>query len=166
MLLPATVVTLLTPHVYSVQDIVLPDVTQSEVAVASVSIEATREFTIEDVNPKHEAPAGVMEVENTRVALSPELVPVCSCESTGNPHKKPVQYKSNGEVLRGHVHSPDTGMCQINAEVWQDTAEELGHDIETKRGNIQMANYIYEEHGLEPWSASQHCWSEVLTVAE
>lgn len=89
--------------------------------------------------------------------ISP-LPRICSCESTGAPDNTPVQFNQDGSVLHGEKHPPDTGACQINADVWGAQAQTLGYDINTRNGNYAMANYILETAGQSQWSASKACW--------
>jgi hypothetical protein len=90
--------------------------------------------------------------------INPALIPVCTCESSQGTHQ-PQQFDLiTGEVLHGRIHYPDTGYCQINSEVWLNKANELGFNIDTLNGNIQMANWIYEQDGLKPWESSKACW--------
>jgi hypothetical protein len=87
------------------------------------------------------------------------LVKICKAES-GN-----RQFKENGKVLRGITTPSDIGYCQINETYWNDTARDMGIDIYTEEGNKEMAMYIFERQGGEPWSASRcskvkitNCW--------
>ena len=97
-------------------------------------------------------------VEKSIPELHPNLKVICSCESTGIPDGKPEHYESDGvTVLSGRVDPRDRGMCQISSFYWGQKAQELGYDIETPTGNTQMANYIFEHQGSQPWSASKKC---------
>jgi len=156
LLLPVSIATFMAPQPYSITSTILAG--SEETDAVSYNIEA------EDVNPGVVGGTGEEQVSNIIIpaVLYPELIPVCSCESTGSPFNEPIQFNADGSVVRGHIHPPDTGMCQINANVWQTTAEGLGYDIETKEGNILMANFIYDKHGLAPWSASKSCWDKAL----
>jgi hypothetical protein len=82
------------------------------------------------------------------------FVKIADCESNLR------QFEDNGEVRRGRLHSPDTGLFQINKKVWGETAEKLNLDIETLEGNIKMAKVVYDTQGLQAWKASQHCWDK------
>lgn len=95
------------------------------------------------------------------VTLHPALKPVCACESSfeGNKYGTPRHYEKDGITVRtGRVNPQDRGMCQLNAYYWRDKALSLGFDIETREGNIKMANWIHSQHGLQPWKWSRHCW--------
>lgn len=89
------------------------------------------------------------------VKLLPELVPICACESVGNKNAKPQHFNADGSVK---YYQGNYGMCQINLSTWGDLSNRLGYDIITERGNILMANYIYEKEGSRPWRWSRHCW--------
>lgn len=97
-------------------------------------------------------------VKEIPVLRDQTLVRICACESAGSPDKEPVHYAADGSVLRGRLVPQDTGMCQINSYYWGADALRLGFDLETPEGNIQMANYIYDRKGTQPWNASKSCW--------
>jgi hypothetical protein len=102
-----------------------------------------------------------VEINKEEIVLALELMPVCSCESTGSPYNKPRQFNNDGSVRYGRQNPLDTGMCQINKKWWLSKAIKLGYDIETEEGNILMANWIYKHEGLKPWSWSKSCWQNV-----
>jgi hypothetical protein len=54
--------------------------------------------------------------------------------------------------------STDWGLFQINDWHWGAKAKELGFDIMTEQGNRDMAQWIYENMGTGPWSASKAGW--------
>lgn len=85
------------------------------------------------------------------VELLPELVPVCACETTGNPHAEPVHIPSQNATA-------DVGICQINLWYQGDKAKKMGLDLFKERDNIIYANNLYTEQGLSPWIHSRHCW--------
>lgn len=91
------------------------------------------------------------------VKLDPALVPICSCESTGNRNGPPRQFNDDGSVILGKINQADVGMCQINLDYWGEEADKLGYDVFTEDGNIKMANHIYSEYGAQPWSWSNNC---------
>jgi hypothetical protein len=84
--------------------------------------------------------------------LPPVMQRIAQCESRGQ------HFTKEGKVLLGHRHPQDTGLFQINAVVWAKKAEALGYDIRTPEGNTQMARYIFENYGSEPWRSSAKCW--------
>lgn len=90
----------------------------------------------------------------------PEMIYVAQCESTFR------HYGADGNVLRGNVVSADVGVMQINEYYHLDRAVSLGYDIQTLEGNLGYARFLYEEQGLQPWSASKPCWSSKHAVAQ
>lgn len=95
--------------------------------------------------------------------LVPQLIPVCSCESTGKWNGTPTQFDKNGKVLHGKVNPNDIGMCQINMEAKNGhlaQTKKLGLDVYTEAGNIAYANYLYAKNGLKDWGWSKHCWKD------
>lgn len=83
----------------------------------------------------------------------PDLARIAFCESAYR-HNTP-----EGDVLRGYVDKRDVGIMQINEHYHGQTAEELGYDIYTIRGNLAYARYLYEKQGSRPWNASKACWA-------
>ncbi|WP_395019787.1 hypothetical protein [Dongia sp.] len=80
------------------------------------------------------------------------LKEIARCESKGR------QFEDDGSVVRGEIDPRDTGKYQINTFYWADTAKALGFDIYTEAGNEQMAAWLLEHEGTDPWNASAHCW--------
>jgi len=70
------------------------------------------------------------------------------------------QYNTDGSVLAGRVHPPDSGIFQINSAVWQEAANLIGYDLKTPEGNIDFALWLYKEQGTAPWLWSKSCWSK------
>ncbi len=153
-LLPVTMVTFISPPAQT-----LPEVVLGESPVAGIHVIAST--TPELVNPEPEVITGE-KATSTSVALRSQLKPICGCESGGGPFNEPVQFNADGSVLQGRVNPLDTGMCQINKKYWLTEAISLGYDINTKEGNISMANVIYDRHGTQPWTASKSCWGKAL----
>ncbi|MGM0629012.1 MAG: hypothetical protein ACQESA_01130 [Patescibacteria group bacterium] len=85
---------------------------------------------------------------------TPAMINVAQCESNFR------HFNESGSVLKGNINSSDIGVMQINETYHGKKAEELGIDIYTKEGNMEYAMYLYENEGLTPWSASEHCWKE------
>lgn len=83
----------------------------------------------------------------------PEMIYVAECESTFR------HFEVSGEVLRGRAVSSDVGVMQVNEYYHLDRSRSLGYDIHTLEGNLGYARFLYEEQGLQPWSASRPCWS-------
>jgi len=103
--------------------------------------------------------ASAPQAEIKEVILPPELQRICSCESTGRPDNDPVQFNADGTVLQGKLNSNDIGMCQINTKYWLTKSQDLGYDIYTEEGNKQMALWIYQNNGNQPWFWSKSCWN-------
>ena len=108
---------------------------------------------------------GISAVDEIKDALEADLSPnhpliaVAKCESQYR------QFDKDGNVLRGIVNSKDVGVFQINEYYHEDAAAEMGLDIHTLEGNIEYAEHLYETQGLQPWSASQGCWSKNLPIS-
>ncbi|MEX0673119.1 MAG: hypothetical protein WDZ82_00240 [Candidatus Paceibacterota bacterium] len=100
------------------------------------------------------------EIVRAYFADSPEMYDVAWCES------RVRQYKENGSVLRGYVDSNDVGVMQINERYHLERAEELGYNIYSLEGNLAYAKLLYEDQGLQPWSASKPCWSGRSQIAQ
>jgi hypothetical protein len=85
--------------------------------------------------------------------LPPILQKICHAESpTG--HNKP-----NGTIAH-YVNTNktiDIGKCQINS-IWEAKAVELGYNIYTEQGNEDMALWIFNNYGSEPWFSSKTKW--------
>lgn len=88
---------------------------------------------------------------------SPELVAVAWCESRFR------QFDANGDIHRGIVNSNDVGIMQINTVYHGEKAHSLNIDIYTLEGNMAYAKYLLERQGLQPWSASEPCWSKYMS---
>lgn len=85
--------------------------------------------------------------------LPPVLQRIAQCESHGQ------QFTTDGRVVHGLKNPQDTGLFQINTAVWGTKAEELGYDLRSREGNVQMARYLFEQYGSVPWQTSFRCWS-------
>ena len=82
---------------------------------------------------------------------------IAKCESGGK------QFNADGSVVQGRVDPDDRGLFQVNRRYWLKKCSELGHDIETERGNINCALYIfYEAQGIAAWNPSKSCWSYAI----
>ena len=68
------------------------------------------------------------------------------------------QFNAKGDVLRGKVEPSDIGYCQINETIWNDKARKMGIDIYTEQGNKDMALYIFNNYGTDPWNSSKQSW--------
>jgi len=87
-------------------------------------------------------------------AQNPILVDIARCESTFR------QFHKDGTLVRGRVDSADIGVMQINLRYHGETAEKMGIDLETVKGNVEYGQYLYNKFGTKPWSASEKCWSK------
>ncbi|MDP1625072.1 MAG: hypothetical protein Q8L64_04855 [bacterium] len=85
---------------------------------------------------------------------TPILAEIAKCESSFRQHDK------DGNVLLGRVNSDDVGVMQINLFYHGDTAEKLGYDIYTLKGNLDYAKALYGKSGDKPWVHSSKCWSK------
>ena len=95
-----------------------------------------------------------VQVPAPRTQLNPALVPICTCESGLR------QFNKDGSVVHNPHNYASTGVCQINAKVWRAKALSLGFDIDTRDGNIDMANWIYKREGTAPWNSSRAWWDK------
>lgn len=82
------------------------------------------------------------------------LQKICMAESGGK------QFKADGNVVRGRVNPSDIGYCQINEPIWNDKARQMGLDIYTEKGNKDMAKFIFENYGTDPWNSSKAGWKK------
>lgn len=92
--------------------------------------------------------------------ITPELKAICAAESTGDWTETPKHWNKDGTVLTGIINNNDIGQCQINKIIWGEKSKELGYDIYSFNGNIQMANWIYEKYGNKPWFWSKKLWDK------
>ncbi len=87
----------------------------------------------------------------------PLMVKIAHCESRFR------QYDANGQVLRGKENAYDRGVMQINILYHQETAEEMGLNLNKIDDNVAYARYLYEKQGAKPWMSSSPCWSKPFT---
>ena len=77
---------------------------------------------------------------------------IAVCESSDR------QFDGDGKPLMNSQGSSATGRYQIMSSVWRSKAEKMGFDIDTARGNKEMAHYILTvAQGLQAWEASAAC---------
>jgi hypothetical protein len=94
---------------------------------------------------------------NEKILLTfkdPRMIKVLTCES------QLKQFKVDGTPLVSPTS--DVGIAQINRIHWS-RAKELGLDIfNNEDDNLKMAKIIYDEQGIEAWSAFQNaCYYKV-----
>ncbi len=90
-----------------------------------------------------------------RFGTSTPMLAIAQCES------KMRQFLPSGEVLVSPTH--DYGLFQIN-HIHIEEAKKLGIDIMTFEGNIDFAEYLYNQSNVKSWYMSQHCWSTIKDV--
>jgi hypothetical protein len=73
------------------------------------------------------------------------MVAIIGCESGY------IHYLPNGKVLQGRVHSPDTGVAQINVKAHGARIKEMGLDVNNIVDNLTFARMLYDEQGATPW---------------
>lgn len=81
---------------------------------------------------------------------------ISQCESGLN------QFEPDGTVLISRLGTDDRGLFQINYPIWGSLSQELGIDLHTQEGNMQMAKVILKRQGLNAWYLSYNCWSRLL----
>ncbi len=79
------------------------------------------------------------------------MLKIAECESGTK------QFYDNGSLVVSKTN--DYGIFQINGQ-WKKKAQSLGYDIMTEEGNIGFALWLYHQHGLKDWRASEHCWGQ------
>ncbi len=92
-------------------------------------------------------------------SVSPQdsiLVEIAACESGFR------QFEDLGrtQVLRGKVNPHDLGVMQINEIANSDFVAQSGRNISTLRGNMEVAQALYNERGTTPWNSSAPCWRD------
>lgn len=78
---------------------------------------------------------------------------IMKCESGLKPHAK------NHNVKGGNIWSTDYSYWQINDFYHQDTFAKMGWDITDPKDNLEAGFYLLAQQGVQPWSASKHCWN-------
>lgn len=80
---------------------------------------------------------------------APIMHDVMRCESGGDI-----------EAYNPTNNSHDNGLFQISDLYHGKRVRSLGLDVGDPADNIRFARILYDEQGLQPWSASKHCWSK------
>lgn len=93
----------------------------------------------------------VAEVRADEEEMPAVLARIAKCES-GDRH-----YKENGDVVLSKDKA-DIGRYQIRVTVWGQDAHRLGYNLFDEKDNQKMAEWIFENHGTEPWYSSKACW--------
>lgn len=103
-------------------------------------------------NPKVSFATIEKKVEVQKEVSAPVMTRISKCESNN-------KHFENGQVLvRGNKNgSVDVGLYQINS-IWFAKAAELGFDIFTEKGNTDMAYWLFNNYGTQPWYLSSKCW--------
>jgi hypothetical protein len=105
----------------------------------------------------------VIEVKTTEQIIREEfadvpiLIDIARCESR-------FRQFENGKVLTGVVDPRDTGVFQVNTYYHLATANKLGYDIFSLKGNMEYARWLYNKEGSRPWNASKGCWGQVREI--
>ena len=84
----------------------------------------------------------------------PVMVQIARCESTFR------QLDADGDIHRGVVNPEDVGVMQINEHYHLNKSLQGNYDIYTIEGNTAYARALYEQQGIQPWSASKACWGK------
>lgn len=83
---------------------------------------------------------------------APIMVRVAKCEGVVNGKLSPTAFNPTN-------NSNDTGIFQISDRFHRETYLRLGFtDMTDVKQNLAYARILYDESGLQPWSASKHCW--------
>lgn len=104
----------------------------------------------------------VLAVEKTIIQEPKQEIPevmvrIAKCES-GNKHFEKGQVLVRGNAVSRS--SVDVGRWQINNAIWGKKASEKGFDIFSEQGNEDMAMFLYETYGTEPWVHTKKCWNK------
>jgi hypothetical protein len=89
----------------------------------------------------------------------PIMVDIAKCESQF------TQFNKDGSVHRGRINPADVGTFQVNESYHLKESKKLGLDIYSVEGNLKYARHLYENEGVDPWSASSPCWGKRIVVA-
>ena len=83
------------------------------------------------------------------------MLKIAYCES-GLRH-----YDTDGEVLQSYYGTLDFGVFQINTRYHLKASQKMGLDIMKLEDNIAYAKHLYKTQGVQPWKASEECWSKL-----
>ena len=128
----------------------------TDTAAAADAVDASKGTQVEQTIP---AEIGTFTNEKVTEAFlkkefadAPILVEISRCESEFH------QFDKDGNIVHGRVNKADVGLMQINEAYHLDTAKKMNIDLETVKGNVAYAKYLYNKFGTSPWSASKPCW--------
>lgn len=109
------------------------------------SYEADEQETIESVETKivDTSPEALKSLIRHEFNGDEDMVKIAHCES-GTRH-----FTKSGEVIRSHTN--DVGIMQINVATWEKTADQMGIDIYSLDGNIEMAKHVLKVQGKTAW---------------
>jgi len=85
----------------------------------------------------------------------PVMASIAKCESEF------TQFGGGGASLHGGAGGGMVGVFQINENIHDAYARNLGMDIDTLEGNLAYARYLYEREGTVPWNSSSNCWKDI-----
>lgn len=107
---------------------------------------------IEEIDPNIDwTVERVKEYINRAFPDSPVMLEVARCESGFKP-----------SAFNPTNNSDDKGIFQISTYYHGSRVEELELDMYKVTDNITFARILYDEQGLQPWSASKRCWSHAI----
>lgn len=96
------------------------------------------------------------EIRNTFPERPNTFVRIAGCESSGDPE----HIDSSKRAFNPTNGSNDTGIFQLSQLYHGKRMKELHLDPWDVEDNIKFARMLYEENGLDPWTASKPCWSK------
>lgn len=89
-------------------------------------------------------------------ADAPLMVRVAKCESG-------LVHRQNGELIRNRKGSSARGVFQVLMRVHQPQMYKMGLNPERTDHYLAYVRYLYDQYGLKPWQASEHCWNRGST---
>ena len=99
--------------------------------------------------------AGVEALVDQYFAATPIMIAIAKCESRFR------EFNATGAPLDGGSGGM-VGVYQVNSRVHKKIALSMGMDIDTTIGNLEYANYLYQQEGTVPWVSSQTCWQKAI----
>lgn len=90
--------------------------------------------------------------------INPELaIAITHCE--GSSYKR---VGNNKNIKNGEHWSTDVGWWQINDYYHEAQALKMGLNIYNDKDNIIYGLWLMSKEGVNPWKASQYCWSKLV----